>query len=202
METAKRIPPGAFPRPSDVGAVARPVCRLSGLRATPRCAALTEWFAAGTEPTATDDWERDGVVTLPEEYAGWARQQDGGTIRLAAMDRGADASAPSSHAEQAAYMASVVQPRSVRLDARDTAAAAFRIASPMDGDRYAIPAGIDARYASIALRAAGPGAQRVRWSVDGRDYEQSRWPLTTGTHVFRATSARGDRAEARVEVLP
>src|SRR5262249_48094353 len=42
----------------------------------------------------------------------------------------------------------------------------FRIVSPQDGDRYRVPPGVDARYATIALRAVGsPGA--VRWSVDG-----------------------------------
>jgi hypothetical protein len=80
--------------------------------------------------------------------------------------------------------------------------ARFRITSPVDGDRYAIPSGVERRYASIALRAAGAGAQGVRWSIDGRDYDDARWPLEPGKHLFRATSARGERAEARVEVFP
>jgi hypothetical protein len=61
---------------------------------------------------------------------------------------------------------------------------------------------VERRYASIALRAAGPGAQQVRWSIDGKEYADGRWPLEPGTHLFRATSARGERAEARVEVFP
>ena len=200
METAKRFPPGALVTPAEAGAVAVPVCRLSGQRATPACAQLTEWFAPGTAPTEADRWEHDGVVTLPEEYAAWARQQ-GGQYRTETF-AGAPASVPlASHAEQAGYIASLLQPRSTAA-ASDTARAAFRITSPVDGDRYAIPAGVERRYASIALRAAGPGAQRVRWSIDGREYGDARWPLEPGTHLFRATSARGERAEARVDVFP
>jgi hypothetical protein len=97
-------------------------------------------------------------------------------------------------------MASLIQPGS--RASSDSSRAAFRITSPADGDRYAIPTGVERRYASIALRAAGPGAQRVRWSIDGHDYDEGRWPLEPGTHLFRATSARGERAEARVEVFP
>jgi hypothetical protein len=75
METAKRHPPGVLHTPNEAGAVAVPVCRLSGLRATPSCARLTEWFAPGTAPTQLDDWERDGRVSLPDEYAEWSRQE-------------------------------------------------------------------------------------------------------------------------------
>jgi penicillin-binding protein 1C len=202
METAKRVAPGVLPTPERAGATALPVCRLSGQRATPACAQLTEWFAPGTEPAAYDDWEREGIVRLPEVYAGWARQQGDGTRLTSAASGDVAAGAPLSHAEQAAYLASVVQPRSASLDARDSASARFRITSPQDGDRYAIPAGVEARYASIALRAAGAGAQQVRWSIDGRDYAPRRWPLAVGTHVFRATSGRGEQAEVRVEVVP
>jgi penicillin-binding protein 1C len=197
METAKRFPAGTLPTPASAGAVAVPVCRLSGQRATATCKQLTEWFAPGTPPTESDQWEHDGVVTLPEEYAAWARQQ-GGQYQTATSG---GAPAPlASHAEQAGYMARLIQPGSRATS--DSSRAAFRITSPADGDRYAIPTGVERRYASIALRAAGPGAQRVRWSIDGHDYDEGRWPLEPGTHLFRATSARGERAEARVEVFP
>jgi hypothetical protein len=76
----------------------------------------------------------------------------------------------------------------------------FRIVSPADGDRYAIPAGVEARYSTIPLRAGGRGAARVRWSIDGRAYDASRWALVAGEHVVRATSASGDTAEARIVV--
>jgi Penicillin-Binding Protein C-terminus Family. len=76
----------------------------------------------------------------------------------------------------------------------------FRVVSPQDGDRYAIPAGIDARYSTIALRAAG-GAPVKEWTVDGVPYTRSRWSLVPGDHLFRAVSARGEVAEARVVVV-
>ncbi|MFL5608199.1 MAG: hypothetical protein ACJ8AD_17230, partial [Gemmatimonadaceae bacterium] len=77
----------------------------------------------------------------------------------------------------------------------------FHIASPADGDRYAIPAGVDARYSTIPLRAAGPGATDVRWSVDGKGFTGERWPLAPGRHVIAARSARGETAQARIDVV-
>jgi penicillin-binding protein 1C len=176
METAKRVSPGALVTPAEVGAVGVPVCRLSGMRATAECAQLTEWFAPGTVPTATDDWERDGRVVLPDEYAEWA-QQFGGS---ATHGMSATASAHVDHA---------------RADVPR-----FRILSPQDGDKYAVPTGVDARYATISLRAVGAGAAPVRWSIDGAPYEGERWSLAPGTHVFKAVTARGDSAEARIAV--
>jgi penicillin-binding protein 1C len=200
METAKRFPPGALVTPAEAGAVAVPVCRLSGKRATAACARLTEWFAPGSVPADSDRWEHDGVVTLPEEYTAWARQQ-GGAYQTETFGGEPSAAPLASHAEQAGYMASLLQPRAATATS-DSVRARFRITSPVDGDRYAIPSGVERRYASIALRAAGAGAQGVRWSIDGRDYDDARWPLEPGKHLFRATSAHGERAEARVEVFP
>jgi hypothetical protein len=76
----------------------------------------------------------------------------------------------------------------------------FRILSPLDGDRYAIPAGVETRYATIPLRVGGAGADSVRWSVDGKPLDGGRWPLSLGKHVVRAVSARGQSAEARIVV--
>ncbi|MEO7458112.1 MAG: hypothetical protein ABIY52_17775, partial [Gemmatimonadaceae bacterium] len=171
METAKRIPAGMFPSPASVGAVAVPVCRLSGMRATPSCAQLTEWFAPGTAPAQPETWERGGVATLPDEYGAWAHQP----ARPAAS-------------------------RLASAELRTDAPAAFRITSPRDGDRYAIPSGVEPRYASIPLRASGGGG--VRWSVDGTPFEQDRWIPSVGEHVFRAVSARGEVNAATVVVLP
>ena len=51
------------------------VCRVSGLRATPNCAAdsVTDWFVAGTAPTRDDDWYQpvrictpDGLLATPD----------------------------------------------------------------------------------------------------------------------------------------
>jgi penicillin-binding protein 1C len=194
MAVARRIPPGELTTPAEAGATAVAVCRLSGLRATNECAQLTEWFVAGTEPTRADDWERGGTVQLPDEYAEWARQG----MRPATDEVGrAVAAAPTRPDPAAAHMPAT------RVDAGPRAtgvAAQFRIISPLDGDRYAIPAGVEAQYASISLRAAGPGADRVRWLIDGKPHARDRWALAPGAHEIRAVSARGDTARARVVV--
>ena len=184
MLTAKHVQPGAFTTPAEAGAVSAPVCRLSGLRATPSCTQLSEWFAPGTVPTRVDDWERDGQVTLPIEYAEWAR---GGLTSVAERPIAG-----------ARTMSLLGHPRPA--DSSDTRSARFRLVSPLDGDRYAIPTGVEARYATISLRAAGRGAGRVRWSIDGRPYESERWPLAIGTHVVTATAGNGDVAQARITV--
>jgi penicillin-binding protein 1C len=186
MDAARRVQPGAFTTPAELGAVSVPVCRLSGLRATATCAQLSEWFVRGTEPTRPDDWERDGHVTLPAEYADWSRQ---GLTPLPAGTRLA----------AGRQMQPLVHPPAADSATREQAAR-FRIVSPLDGDRYAIPAGVESRYATIPLRAGGRGAERVRWSIDGRAYAGERWPLAVGTHVLRARSEAGEIAEARIVV--
>jgi len=151
--TARAYPPGVLPTPRQAGAVAVRICRLSGLRATPECPQMVEWFAPSTEPNRDCDWHRGGSVVLPAEYAEWR------------------------------------------------ASAAFRITSPQDGDRYGVPVGVDGRYATLALRAAGGASDLgVRWFVDGRETRESRWQLTPGTHIIRAETPRGERDEVRIEV--
>lgn len=179
METAKRVSPGVLVTPAEAGAVGVPVCRLSGMRATATCAQLTEWFAPNSVPTATDDWERDGRVVLPDVYAEWSQQQGGMSMPRAAFASAAPAARTTSD--------SVRVPR-------------FRILSPQDGDKYAVPTGVESRYATISLRAVGAGAAEVRWLVDGAPYDGERWQLAPGTHVFKAVSARGESAEARIAV--
>jgi penicillin-binding protein 1C len=193
MAVAQRIPPGELTTPAEVGAVSLPVCRLSGLRATGECAQLAEWFARGTEPTRADDWEHGGRVTLPDEYAEWSRQglrpaMEG--VTLAASGEGTRVMGLS----LAAAAADAARDSSRR-------ASRFHVASPADGDRYAIPAGVDARYSTIPLHAAGPGATDVRWSVDGKPYVGERWPLSLGRHVISARSAHGETAQSRIDVV-
>ena len=188
MAVARRIPPGALTTPAEVGAVSLPVCRLSGMRATPECAQLTEWFVPGTEPARDDDWERGGRVRLPDEYAEWARQ-------------GAQPAAAEVSRAVAAARVRASSAGDVRRDA-PAPVTQFRITSPLDGDRYTIPAGVESRYASIALRAGGRGADRVRWSIDGKPYDRDRWSLVVGPHDIRAISALGDTARVRVLVDP
>jgi penicillin-binding protein 1C len=186
--TAQSYAPGALPPPPSVGAVPVTICQLSGLRATPGCPAMVEWFVPGTEPARMCDWHRDGRVHLPPEYAEWAEQtgsrsdvaltgQQETPVKAAvprAADEGASA-APSAHGEP------------------------FRILSPEEGDKYRIPPGIEARYATIALRAAG-GTGAIRWWIDGRPTPTTRWQLVPGTHTIRAVTASGDSAEVRIAV--
>jgi penicillin-binding protein 1C len=158
--TARAYPPGVLPTPPQAGAVALRVCRLSGLRATPDCPQMVEWFLPGTEPDRDCDWHRGGQVVLPAEYAEWRTTAD--------------------------------------VEANPTG---FRITSPQEGDRYGVPVGVDGRYATLPLRAAGGGSELgVRWFVDGRETRESRWQLTPGTHTIRAETPRGERAEVRIEV--
>ncbi|HEU4993460.1 MAG TPA: penicillin-binding protein 1C [Gemmatimonadaceae bacterium] len=170
MAVAARVSPGALMTPAEAGAVALPVCRLSGLRATSGCAQLTEWFARGTEPAESDTWEVGSGVTLPAEYVAWAR--DGMRLAAATPDSATDSVAPRR--------------------------SGFRILSPIDGDRYAIPSGIDPRYATISLRTNGAGS--VRWSVDGASHAGARWALVPGRHVIRAVTETGESASAEIVV--
>lgn len=171
MATSARVAPGALTTPAEAGAVPVAVCRLSGLRSTNSCASMTEWFAPGTEPRETDTWERGGRVALPAEYAEWA------PARVVAM---VDST-----------------PRPAK---RPVVPQVFRILSPLDGDRYSIPPGVETRYASISLRANGPGDERVEWTVDGKEFVGDRWSLSTGTHVIEATSARGETVRVKIVV--
>ena len=178
MVTSKRFAPGAFATPVDAGARTIPVCRLSGMAATSGCARLSEWFMPGTEPE-DDSWERNGRVVLPQEYATWARADvviatEDVASPEAAADTSSDSAAPPSRSQ-------------------------FRIVSPMDGDRFVVPPGVEARYATISLRAVGGGGRSVRWSVDGREYAGSRWRLSRGEHIIRA-QIDGRTAEARIVV--
>ncbi len=75
-----------------------------------------------------------------------------------------------------------------------------QIVSPLDGDRYRVPPGSDPRYATIALRAAGPGTPAARWYVDGARYAGTRWTLVPGTHRIRALGAGGQHAEISITV--
>ena len=186
MAASKRVQPGAFATPAEVGAVSVPVCRLSGLRATESCTQLSEWFAPGTAPARTDDWEQGGQVTLPAEYADWSRQ---GFVPVAPGLRVA--------ATRGTHVLAHPEPRDSAMAGH---AAQFRIVSPLDGDRYAIPAGVETRYATIPLRTGGRRAARVRWTIDGRAYDSERWALVVGPHVVRATADNGEVAEARIVV--
>jgi penicillin-binding protein 1C len=175
---ARRHPPGALPTPAATGARPVAICRLSGLRATPRCPSAVEWFAPGTEPTRPCDWHQDGGIALPAAYAEWAQEQkqDGGDV-VASGSPGPGAAASAAAGEQ------------------------FRILSPQPGDVYRVPAGVQTRYATVALRASGGASDRgLRWFVDGRPHASARWAIAPGRHRIGAVDAAGDSAEVSVTV--
>jgi penicillin-binding protein 1C len=172
LATARRYPAGSLPDPRASGAVATTVCRLSGLHPGASCPVAPEWFAPGSAPTDTCNWHQgEGGVELPVEYAEWAEQSE-----VPRQPRPAGASAP--------------------MRAPD---AGFHIVSPREGDVYRLSPGVEPRYATVALRAAGGGAA-VRWTVDGAPHAPGRWSLQPGRHRLRAVSASGDSAEVTVRV--
>ncbi|HEU4563860.1 MAG TPA: penicillin-binding protein 1C [Gemmatimonadaceae bacterium] len=177
---AARYAPGALATPADAGAVPAEICRLSGLLATPECDRMVEWFAPGTAPFRADDWQRGGRTTLPDEYAEWLATSEGAGRAAVMPDdtRGADGTAPATQPDDR-----------------------FRIVSPQDGDRYRVPPGVEGRYATVALRAAGGrGAGTVRWYVDGARTDATRLTLLRGEHVVRALAPSGETAEVRIIV--
>jgi len=182
LVTARRSAPGVLPSPSDAGATRVRICALSGLRATAGCADLAEWFLPGTAPTRDCDWHRDGTVLWPAEYVEWAEQNG----KAAAGETAAIKTAANEAAANGA--------------AARGGGAQFQIVSPRSGDRYEIPPGMDARYATIALRASATPGGAIRWFIDGRRVLESRWALQPGTHVVRAVTASGASDETRIEV--
>lgn len=179
LVTARRVPAGDLPRPAEVGLVPHQICRVSGLRAGAYCPTMSEYFIPGTAPAATCDWHTMEGVALPLEYAEWA----------AVAPPPGPGSGPRSRPGSAA-----AAPGPGGGGGRGLA-----ITSPADGDRYRIPPGVEGRYATIALRAAG-ASQAVRWSVDGSPVAGSRWPLRPGQHRIRATAgARSAEVTITVE---
>jgi penicillin-binding protein 1C len=212
--TARRYAPGVLPTPASFGARPVEICRLSGLRAVAGCPHLTEWFAPGTEPTDTCGWHRaDGSVVLPREYAAWLERResddaaadgtllatarvsvaettrDGSPTSASALGQGSDTRAGGDASDAAASRA---------VDGANTG---FRITSPLDGDRYQVPPGVDSRYATVALSTAGArDPTSVRWFVDGSGWHRARLSLTPGEHLIRALTPRGDSAQVRIVV--
>jgi penicillin-binding protein 1C len=214
--TARRYVPGVLPTPESAGARPVEICRLSGLRAVAGCPHLTEWFAPGTEPTDTCDWHRaDGSVVLPREYAAWLerRARDdaaadgtilaGARVSAAVVDEGDERSQRVAAGAGDKALARASDGAGGGADSRASAGvrSGFRITSPLDGDRYQIPPGVDARYSTIALSAAGArDPASVRWFVDGSEWHRGRLPLTPGEHLIRAITRRGDSAAVRIVV--
>lgn len=182
LVTAQRYAPGDLVRPADAGLVSASICRVSGLRATPDCPTMTEWFKPGTIPTAVCHWHEGGAVHLPVEYAEWAAQR--------------------AEVHAAAFVGAIPQGRPDPAGSpRRATAEPFRITSPAHGDRYRIPPGVAPEFATIALRASGGDGRGVlRWFADGRPVKTSRWLLAPGTHLLRAVvGAESDEVTISVD---
>jgi penicillin-binding protein 1C len=175
LATARRYPVGALPHPGSVGSVPAAICRLSGARPSAGCPTTVEWLEPGHIAVDSCDWhDGTGGVALPVEYAEWSGTQGEPPV-----------SAPVSRR---------------RPDSAAALPAGFHIVSPRDGDVYRLPPGVDARYATVALRAAGEGGAGVRWTVDGVPHRPGRWTPRPGRHRVGAVTAAGDTAEVTVSV--
>jgi penicillin-binding protein 1C len=91
LEVAHSYAPGRLVPPEAAGLIAEPVCILSGMRATPACPSMFEWFAPGTEPQQPDTWQASGRTVLPAEYAEWSARDQRGEVILASSHEAAGA---------------------------------------------------------------------------------------------------------------
>ncbi len=134
---------------------------------------------AGSACPAAAEWFAPG--TAPTAACDWHRE---GSVML-----------PAEYAEWAESLDS--RP----AEPQETAPAGFRLLSPLTGDVYRVPPGAEARYVTVALRAAGAGTGgAVRWFVDDRPHPAARWELRSGIHRIRAVAAGGEIAEATIRV--
>jgi penicillin-binding protein 1C len=185
---ARRYPPGELAHLADAGAVPVRICKVSGMLATKDCPGMVEWFMPDVVPQERCDWHRDGLLVLPAEYADWegteSERLGGSAVRR--LGSWADFSEHATHADPTS---------------RQSADPPFQIVSPQNGDRYRLPPGVESRYATIALRAAGvPPHARVTWFIDGKPATKERWELVSGHHRFRAEAGRvSDEVEVIVE---
>jgi penicillin-binding protein 1C len=184
LVTAHRYPAGNLVTAADLGLEAHTICRVSGQLASPQCPTTTEYFIPGTAPRQRCDWHTDGTVHLPAEYSEWAATEAG--------DRaGAHGAVPVRQAPPAPGGPPVGGMAATRLT----------ITSPENGDRYQIPPGVEGRYATIALRAAGaPSGKPLLWFVDGHPVANARWAIQPGRHRVRAEAGTAsDEVEVQVE---
>jgi hypothetical protein len=125
-----------------------------------------------------DDWQVGGRTTYPAEYAEWLAMADRAALLLAD-----DADPDGAREEDGAAAGESVRPR---------------IVAPLDGDRFELPPGVDARFATIPL-AAAPAAG-VTWRVDGQPFARARWTPRPGRHVISAAWPDG-QADSVVVVI-
>lgn len=173
MLTSQRYPPGMLLTPEETGSEPVTICALSGERAGPDCPHYGEWFRPGTAPSGVCRWHRNGGVVLPAIYQEWS--------------------------EQSGQVHRTLAPPATELG--DSTSGRFRITSPLAGDRYSVPPGVDPRYATIALRAAGvKEGGRVRWTVNGKRITGARWVLQPGRFMVKAAATTGEVDSIQIEV--
>lgn len=178
LRTSARVAPGELPSLATLGAKRERVCRVSGQRAVPECPAIDEWFLPGTQPPSGQNWYREGALVLPTRYAAWRKRSRG------LVGDGERVAATGAQVEQ-----------------HSTPAVALAVESPRHGDRYELPIGSEAAYATISLRASGrDAATKLAWSIDGQPFRGSRWRLTRGEHTVLVRAASGASAVAKVVV--
>lgn len=197
LVTARRYAPGDLLRPAESGLEPATICRVSGELAGHDCPTMTEYFAPGAIPATTCRWHDHGELAFPAEYAEWSATNGSAEFRV---PRSELSSRPPDPARDPGAGNKPSSPRiNSGLGTRNSEP--FRITSPERGDAYRIPPGVEGRYATIALRAAGaPAGRRVRWFVDGKPAAGERWSLVAGRHRLRAESgALSDEVEFVVE---
>jgi penicillin-binding protein 1C len=171
--TAQRYDPGVLPTPEETGAVAVTICPLSGEIAGPDCPHQTEWFTRGTGPTRVCGWHRNGSVVLPAIYQEWAEQNGIRSRDFSVMEAGVE----------------------------DSPSRGFHITSPATGDRYSVPPGVQADYATVALRSSGArDPTSIRWTVNGMAVPGTRWKLVPGHFTVTARTRTGQVDSVHIEV--
>jgi membrane carboxypeptidase/penicillin-binding protein PbpC len=167
------------------GLVQVEVCDLSGLLPTKDCPhTKTEWFIAGTQPTAFDTfYQRSStgqiVLSLPAEVQAWARAQ--GLLLL----------------DDANAMPAVTSE--------------LTLTSPVDNTTYRITPDLDLSAQQLAVSTlTAPGLSKVTFYVDGSAFAtasvspyQAWWTLSPGTHQFWAegVTASGEKVKSNVAAI-
>lgn len=223
MDLARQIygstTPGEFPRPE--GIVALTVCAFSGLLPGPGCLhQRRELFFAGTEPTrvctfhqAPGPWHH-----LPPSFAAWLRQRHRlkgeGRFRLAGFSPDLDkvfgqsaffppGTPPVSSRGGQGVSGAVATPSTPPLPGQ---VAPIRIFSPLAGDRFVLPPGVESLSLTLKAECRLP-YPLLSWFVNGREEGRSGPPyeltlsFPRGRHRISAHGPEGlgDSVEIEVE---
>jgi penicillin-binding protein 1C len=151
----------------------------AGLVAMPVC--MLSGMRATKDCPSMIEWFTPGTEPLQEDT--WQR---GGRIAL-----------PSEYGEWSA--AGARDAATIEVAQGPSKTGSRRILSPLDGDIYEKPPGVEARYATVPL-VASASHEMISWTVDGKPIERNRWQISTGPHVIVARWQGGARDSVRVRV--